>query len=142
MKQQNKNNEELHKINEKAQYVEVYHTIMVSAEAFSLISPNVPKSFCEVIQHIHGRFDSALYYVYRASNTIDISVKLDCVNNAINDLFFQYTSLEYLVKTKAITVGAANQVIDNLHDSYEQCKKWLNYLRKNPQLECSGKTDN
>jgi len=134
-------NEDLHKIDEKAQYVEVYHTISVSAEAFSLISPNIPKNFTEIIQHIHGRYDSALFHVFKASNSLNVKLKLNEINFASDDLFFQFTSLEYLVKTRAISVGAANQVIDTLHDSYEQLKKWQNYLRKTLQESGSGKSD-
>lgn len=85
----------MQQIDDKAQLVEVHHTIEKAGECFSRISPNIPKALLEVTQHIHGRFDRALENVYRAANTMDKNDKLKCIEEAKDCVFFQYTSFEY-----------------------------------------------
>lgn len=95
----------MQKLDDNARLVKVHHTIEKAGECFSRISPNIPKALLEVTQHIHGRFDTALFNVFKAANTMDMEVKLKCIEEAKDSIFFQYTSFEYLVKTRAITVG-------------------------------------
>ena len=59
---------QLEKISDKAIHVEVYHTLCRAAEEFYRLSVNVPKTLLEVTQHIHGRFDMALYDVFIPAN--------------------------------------------------------------------------
>lgn len=115
---------QLHSISDKAEYTEVYHHIMKVASEFSRISGNTPRNLIEVTQHIHGRFDEAAYHAFRASNTFDIDRKISEINLARECIFFQYSSLEYLVKTRASSIGAANKVIDELTEIYNQLGKW------------------
>ena len=77
----------------------------------------------EVCQHIHGRFDEALYNIFRATNTIDMQIKLDCLTCAKQCIFFQFTSFEYLVKVHALSAGSVNVVLLVLKDCYEQASK-------------------
>lgn len=120
----------LHKISDKAQYTEVYHLIMKSAEEYSRLSMNVPRSLIEVSQHIHGHFDEAAYFAYRAMNIFEPKEKLLNINKSKDCIFFQYSSIEYLVKTKAITVGSANLLIDTLGLTFNQLCKWYNAILK------------
>jgi len=120
----------LHKIDDKMQLTEVYHLIMKASMEYAKLSPNIPKALLEVQQHIHGRFDSAAYYAQKAANTRVKEEKLQYLHMAIDDIFYQYNSIEYLVKTKSLTVGAANNIIDLLSDCHSQLKKWLNFVNK------------
>lgn len=123
-------------ITEKAQYTDVYHLIMKAASQFAQISANVPRNLIEVTQHIHGRFDEAAYHAFRASNTFDIERKRLEINLCRECIFFQFNSLEYLVKTKAASVGAVNIVIETLSEIYTQLNKWRNSLI---QKDCQEK---
>ena len=114
---------ELKKIDNKVQLTEAYHTVMAAANRFSFLSPNIPKQLLEVVQHIHGRFDSCCYHIMKASNTFNLDIKYNELAAARSDLFFQYNSIEYLFKTKALTVGAANTVIEEISKGYEQLTK-------------------
>ena len=121
---------ELHKITDKQCNVEVYHAIMHAAEAFSLLQFNIPKLHIEVAQHIHGRFDDAAFHCFIAANTKDIQEKLKHISIAKQDIFYQYSSLEYLVKVKGLTIGGANTVIDLLSEANDQLGKWQNFVNK------------
>lgn len=120
--------EKLRKVSDKAQFVETYHLLMKAANTYSFISANIPNALLEVSQRIHGRFDDAAFNVFKASNTFDNSCKLMCINTAKDDVFYQFNSLEYLVKTRAITTKAANTVLDVLAEAHTQLTKWYNYL--------------
>jgi len=114
---------QLHKIDEKSQFVEVYHALSAAAEAYGLLSGNIPRVLLEVNQHIHGQFDRGLYYIFKASTNKEYEDKIKNLERAAEEIYYQYTSLEYLVKQKALTVGAANTVIDNLTTAYQQLNK-------------------
>lgn len=126
---------DLNKIDEKFQETEVYHQIMSSVDAFGRISGNIPRNMCEITQHIYGRFDNAAEKVSKAANTHKTDKKIEYLEEASADLFFQYNSLETLVKAKGITVGAANEVIKNIKPAYNGTKKWLNSTIKNKASE-------
>ena len=117
-------------IDDNAIHTELHHTICRAAEEFYRLSINIPKALFEVIQHIHGRFDSALYNVYKAANSLDKETKIKSIRLAKQDIFFQYTSLEYLIKTHAITVGGANNVLLVRKDAYSQTCKWYSHVLK------------
>jgi len=123
-------NNKLEKISDSMQFVECYHCIMMSGEAFSRLSVNIPKALLPVVQNIHQRYDNAAYHAFKASNSNDIDEKMKDIREAKNDIFFQYNSFEYLVKTKGITIGAANDCLLKLKDCYEQLDKWYKYLIK------------
>ena len=59
-----------------------------------------------------------------------IKTKIKSISLAKQDIFFQYTSLEYLVKTHAITIGGANNVLLVLKDAYSQTCKWYSHVLK------------
>lgn len=121
---------QLHNIEDKARYENAFFAIGRCAETFYLFAPNIPKNLCEITQHIHGRFDEALYYVFRASNSYDIEEKIFCLEKAHESLFFQQTSLYLLVKSHGATIGQANTVIDCIKGAYDQINKWKNALIK------------
>lgn len=121
---------QLHNIEEKARYENAFFAIGRCAETFYLFAPIIPRNLCQIVQNIHGRFDEALYYVFRASNSYDIEEKIECLVKAHDCLFFQQTSLYLLVKSHGATVGQANTVIDCIKEAYEQINKWKNALAR------------
>lgn len=123
-------NKKIGKIDDKAVTVELYHTISKAAEEFYRMSVNIPKALLEVQQHMHGRLENALYHVYRAGNAYDAEEKLKSLSEAKTELFFEYSSIEYLVKTHAISIGAANILLATLSDAYKQASKWYNAVLK------------
>jgi len=130
MKKENGKMEQLHKVDDKAKFENVYHAIMRAGEEFYRLSCNLPSALDEVRKMIHGRYDLAAHYVFDASNTYDNSRKLDDLNEAHNCLFFQMSSIEYLVKTHGCTIGQANNVIDVTRDAYVQTDRWKNSVIK------------
>ncbi len=122
--------EKLHDIDDKAKYEEAYYQIGRCLESFNLLAPNINRNLCEIVQHIYGRYDSALYAVYRASNTYDLDEKLGLLAAAHQDLFFQQASFFSLVRSHGCTVGQANVVIDLTRDAYTQLAKWKKSLMK------------
>ena len=78
---------QLEKISDKAIHVEVHHTLCRAAEEFYRLSVNVPKTLLEVTQHIHGRFDMALYDVFRAANSKKLTTKLTHLELAKENVF-------------------------------------------------------
>lgn len=117
-------------IDDRARLVEIHHTIEKAGENFSRISPNIPKVFIEVTQHIHGRFDVALEGVFKAANTKDLSEKLKCIELVKDAVFFQYTRFEYIIKTKALSVGGVETVLSVLRDANNQLGKWHSSVLK------------
>lgn len=113
-------------IDEKAQIVEVFHEINLAIECFARLSPNIPKVSLVVVQNIYGRYDDALYYIYRAANKTDPKEKEEALTLAKDALFYQFTSLNTLVSNKSITVGQANEVIRSLSKAHKDTSKWLN----------------
>ena len=73
---------QLYNIEDKARYENAFFAIGRCAETFYLFAPNIPKNLCEITQHIHGRFDESLYYVFKASNSFDIEEKIFCLEKA------------------------------------------------------------
>lgn len=114
----------LNKIDDKAKFENAYHAIMRCAETFFRIAPNIPKNLCEVVQHIHGRYDRALYYIFDACNTYDKERKINDLSESHSCLFFQQSALEYLVRSHGITIGQANLIIDDTREAYSQISKW------------------
>lgn len=117
---------QIDRITDRATCTEAYHQVMAAVEAFQRVSVNSPRVLQEVVAHIYGRFDSCAYHVYSAGNTRIIKKKVDDLTIASSDLFFQWSSLELLVKSKGLTVGAANEVIMKLRPAYDSINKWLN----------------
>lgn len=120
----------LHNIDDKSRYENAFFAIGRCAETFYLFAPNIPKNLCQIVQNIHGRFDEALYQIFKASNSYVIEEKIDCLEKAHDCLFFQQTSLYLLVKSHGVTIGQANTVIDCIKDSYDQINRWKNSLVK------------
>ena len=120
----------LEKISNRAIHVEVHHVLCNAAEEFYRLSINIPKALLEVTQHIHGRFDMALYGVFRAANSKDLSTKLKYLRQAKENVFYQFTSFEYLVKTHALTLGSVNNVLLILKDAYDLLSKWHSAILK------------
>lgn len=108
------------------QFTEVYHLLQMTVESFVRVSVNCPKVVLQVIQNIYGRFDNALYWIMKASNTTLIREKIEYLEKAKSDVFFQFGSLELLVKAHALTVGQSNEVLMRLKEAYEQLSKWYN----------------
>ena len=117
-------------ITDKTQFTDAYHLTMTAIERFSTLSVNIPKIMHEVVRHIYGRFDDAAYHLHRAANTYDQKEKLEHLEEAQANLFFQYSSLELLVKTRSVTVGAATEVIVALRNAHDSTAKWLTSVRK------------
>ena len=120
----------MEKISDSAKFTEVYHLIMKAGEAFSRLSPNIPKALLEVVQHIHGSLDESTYHVFKASNTFDNTDKVRHLTVAQEDIFFLYNRIEYLVKARGISIGQANEFIIVLRECHVQLGKWLTSVRK------------
>lgn len=98
----------------------------MTVESFVRVSINCPKTVLQVIQNIYGRFDNALYWVLKAANTTLVLEKVEYLEKAKPEVFFQFGSLELLVKAHALTVGQSNEVLMRLKEAYEQLSKWYN----------------
>lgn len=120
--------EKLHKIDDKARFEQVYHQISKCGERFSEITPHIPRYLDGVVRDMHTNYNRALGYVFQASNADSPSEKLECLDKAHDILFFQQSSIEYMVKTHGSSIGQANIVIDCTADAYEQCAKWKAYV--------------
>ena len=120
----------LHKIDDKTNFVEVYHIILKAVDAFQLISPNIPRQFLCIVQHLYADFYDSTCYIREASNTYDLNEKTKLISNAKVDLMNVFTALEVIVRGKGLTIGGANTVIDILADAVEQCNKWLSSIRQ------------
>lgn len=115
---------------ENTQYVDAYHYNLNAIEAFARLSPNIPSVFLKVVRNIYGRFDTASYNIFDAANTYDNETKVKDLNKAKNCLFYQFASLELIVKGRGLTIGAANEVLIEIKRAYESVNKWLGYLTK------------
>lgn len=121
---------DLNRIDEKMKFEGAYHAIMKCAETFFRLAPNIPRNLCEVVQHIHGRYDMALNRVFNACNTYDAQRKVEDLNEAHDCLFFQQSAIEYLVRSHGITIGQANLVIDDTREAYRQVSRWKSSVIK------------
>ena len=127
----------LGRIDEKARFEDAYHAIGRCAEAFYLIAPIIPRALNIVVQRIYGRYDEALFHVFKASNTFDYEEKVCSLEKAHECLFSLQTSFEILVKGHGCSVGQANVVIDATREAYIQVNKWLNKIIKDKANESS-----
>lgn len=100
------------------------------AEEYMRVSVNIPKALLEVQQHIHGSIDKAAYCTYKAEKEIDKQTKIQYINQAMDEIFFLFSRIDYLVKTKGITIGQANLLLDKMKLYHDELKKWFNYLKK------------
>lgn len=115
---------------ENTQYVDAYHYTLNAVESFARLSPNIPSVFLKIVRNIYGRFDVAAYSIFDAANTYDNDKKIEDLNKAKNCLFYQFASLELIVKGRGLTIGAANEVLIDIKHAYENVNKWLSYLMK------------
>lgn len=120
--------QKLHKIDEKARFEHAYHAIAKCGERFSEITPHIPRCLDGVVRDIHASYNRALGYVFQACNSDYPDEKIVCLTKAHDLLFFQQSSLEYMVKAHGISIGQANMVIDCTSDAYIQCSKWKTYI--------------
>lgn len=123
--------EYLIKPDDYARFTDVYHNIAATCEAFSRVSPHIPRNYSEITQHIYGRFDTALEKVHLAANRDTPSAKIALLIDAQDCLFAQYASIELIVKGRGLTVGQANTVLVELKKAHEGVKRWYTYLRTN-----------
>lgn len=130
---------DIRKIDDKARFERVYHAIGRCAETFYLFAPNIPRALNQVVQNIYGRYDDAMYHVFKASNTYEMYVKVSELEKAHECLFFQQSSLEMLVKSHGCTIGQANSVIDETRKAYEQTSRWLNATLKGKSVSEGAK---
>lgn len=120
----------LHNIDDKARYEEAYRGVGACGEAFFFFAPNIPKNLSEVVKDIHGGLNRAAYWIFQASNTYDLTEKVEYLDQAHNHLFALQSSFYYLVKAHGVTVGQANVVIDKVRVVYEQVNSWKNTILK------------
>lgn len=121
----------LHKIDDKARFENAFHAVKKCLEQFHYLAPNIPRAMNEIVQHIYGRYDNALYHIFKVSNTYDYETKLKSLHEAHECLFFQQSSFESLISGHGCTVGQANLVIDSTKEAYTQLDKWYNALINN-----------
>lgn len=117
--------EKINQVDEKTALTNAHHKVCEAIQCFSRMSTRIPKVSLEIVQHIYGRFDDALFCIYDAENTYDAEQKAKDLHQAKDDLFFQFTSLEVLVHNHSITVGQANEVIKLLREAHTDVAKWL-----------------
>ena len=103
---------------------------MAASEAYNRTACNMPKSLLKVNQDIHGDLCMSAKQVFIASNKERHEVKAQCLIVAQELLFNIYSSIEYCVKAKGMTIGQANEIILKLKEAHEEVKKWLNYELK------------
>lgn len=121
--------EKLKPITEKTQFTDAYHYTQSAIDAFSDVSPNIPKVMLVIVQNIYGRFDEAAHGLYVAANSYDTDEKIKYLEIAQRELFYQFSSIESIVRGKGLTVGAANEVLDKIHIAHENTARWLNSLK-------------
>lgn len=112
--------------------VKLSHEINNAVNAFMVLSPNIPKAHLAEIQEMHENLFKLDYCVYMAGNKQKdkLKEKLEYLTEAITHLLYCYRLLMYFVKTRCLSVGAANTVIDSLYESKDQIEKWIGYLEK------------
>jgi len=120
----------LKKLDNKHEFVEVYHVILKSVDAFQILSPNLPKQFLKLVQEIYASFYRSECLIRRASDSYIIEDKIRDLIQAKNEIFDIYTSIEIIVRGKGFSIGAANTIIDIMYDVVEQLNKWINSLNK------------
>lgn len=123
--------EKLGQVEERITLTEVHHEICTAIDRFYEVSIRIPKASLEIVQHIYGRFDDALYSIYEAESTHDADEKARYLHRAKDDLYYQFTSLETLVKNHSITVGQGNEVIEALKIAHKDTSKWLTSIIHN-----------
>lgn len=106
-------------------FTEAYHLTQSAVDAFGRVCPNIPKVMLEVVQGIYGRYDVAAYNLFLASNESDLETKLECLQKAQLCLFFQFSSIETIVRGKGLSIGAANEVLLITKDAHADVKKWI-----------------
>lgn len=122
---------QLQKISDQEE-VKVSHEVNNAINAYMQLSPNISKTLLEVSQQMHGNLLKLDYYVYMAGfeKKGDPKEKSDYLEKALIHLLYCYRSLTYLVRVKALSVGAANNVIVPLNKAKSQIEKWNLYLIK------------
>lgn len=120
----------LEKLTESQKSTEVYHQIGKCATIFSRLSSGMPKQLLLVVQKVHSSLDDALEYVFRSGNEYPKEEKLKHLHLAQDSLFYQFNRIEYLVKSKGITIGQANEFLVELREAHTQVLKWINSLRQ------------
>lgn len=122
--------EKLINLTDKEVYTHVYHLVLEAAEFFSRLSPNIPKALIRVTQSIHGDLNAIAIELGEASKKVSAEEKLKHLDIAIDGLFNLHAEFEYLVRTKALTVKGANEVLIRIKQAYEESKKWKNSIHR------------
>lgn len=117
-------------ITEDTKFTDAYHFTQSAIDAFSNVCPRIPSVMKKISQNIYGRFDEAAYNLYAASNEDNIEKKIEYLETAQQNLFFQYSSIESIVRGKGLTIGAANEVLRVIKIAHENTVKWLRYEKK------------
>lgn len=103
---------------------EVYHHLENCANTFSRLSPLVPVQLLRVVQAIHGELYESLVLISQAGNE-SMPDKLDYLIKAERKLFYLHNGIQYLVNTRAISIGQANEFASELKEAHKQASKWL-----------------
>lgn len=114
---------------ENMKSTEVFHQLEKCANVFSRLSSILPKQLLVVAQNIHGELCEALILVSKAGNE-PIPQKLDYLTKAERTLFYLYNRIQYLLETRSISIGQANEFAVELKEAYTQTCKWLNSTRR------------
>lgn len=114
---------------ENMKSTEVFFRIDRCADIFSRLSSIIPKQLLAVVQTIHGELCDSLVLVSRAGNE-PMPKKLEYLTIAERKLFYLYNRIQYLVETRAISIGQANEFTAELKEAHTQTLKWLKATRR------------
>ena len=114
---------------ENMKSTEVFFRIDRCADIFSRLSSIIPKQLLAVVQTIHGELCDSFVLVSRAGNE-PMHKKLEYLTLAERKLFYLYNRIQYLVETRAISIGQANEFTAELKEAYTQTLKWLKATRR------------
>lgn len=108
---------------------EVYHHLENCSNTFSRLSPLIPIQHLRVVQTIHGELCESLVLISQAGNE-PMPDKLGYLRDAERKLFYLHVDIQYLVNTRAISIGQANEFVSELKEAHRQASKWLKAMTR------------
>ena len=109
---------------------EVYHRVENCGKIFSRLSIVIPENLKRVAQAVHGDLSDCLIYISKAGEEKIPETKLEHLEKSERILYYLYSRIDYLLATKSISIGQANEFISELNEAHTQTLKWLRATRR------------
>ena len=109
---------------------EVYHRVENCGKIFSRLSIVIPENLKRVAQAVHGDLSDCLIYISKAGEEKIPETKLEYLEKSERILYYLYSRIDYLLMTKSISIGQANEFVSELNEAHTQTLKWLRAVRR------------